>query len=40
MVEVGKTKEGVNAFDQRGRFPGRYHKEFGEIHMNLTLADD
>ena len=40
VVEVGKTKEGANAFDQHGGFPGRYHREFGGIHMNLTLAND
>ena len=25
-IEVGKTEEGVNAFDQYGGFPGRYHR--------------
>ena len=40
MIEVGKTEEGVNTFDQHRRFPGRYHGEFGGIHTNLTLADD
>ena len=39
-IEVGKTKEGANALDQCGGFPGGYHREFGGIHMNLTLADD
>ena len=39
-VEVGKTEEGVNAFDQHGGFLGRDHRKFGGIHMNLTLADD
>ena len=40
VVEVGKTKEGANAFDQYRGFPGRYRREFGGIHMNLTLAND
>ena len=40
VIEVGKTKEGTNAFDQCGGFPGGYHREFGEIHMNLTLANN
>ena len=40
VIEVGKTKEGTNAFDRCGGFPGGYRREFGEIHMNLTLAND
>ena len=39
-IEVGKTEEGTNALDQCGGFSGGYHREFGGIHMNLTLADD